>query len=154
MSSDPNLPPSYESNPLPPAGGTSAPLTTEVSQATSTGLAPNLAAGLSAIFTIIGGIVFFILEKRNSFVRFWAMQSIFFGAAWFIFGIVSAVISSVLVHILGILAVLWGLVALLINLGFVIVWIITIVQAFSGKAWEIPVLGRMARQQLAKTPLL
>ena len=43
---------------------------------TSMGLQPNLAALLSYILGIITGILFFVLEKDNKFVRFHAMQSI------------------------------------------------------------------------------
>jgi len=47
---------------------------------TSTGLPSNVAAAL-ACFPLIGGIIFYVLEKRDGFVRFYAMQSIIFGAA-------------------------------------------------------------------------
>src|SRR5713226_7569492 len=50
------------------------------SGASSTGLQPNVAAGLSYLFWWVGGLVFFLIEKQNRFVRFHAMQSlIFFG---------------------------------------------------------------------------
>lgn len=151
MSSDPLLPPGSDPNSLPPVSESTplgAPTNT---QATSTGLDPNVAAGLSILFSLIGGIVFLVLEKKNQFVRFWAMQAVFFGAAWFIFSIVS----QVMFHLMpGPLALLWGLVAMLVNLGFVVVWIVGLVKSFTGKAWEIPVLGRMAREQLSRTPML
>ena len=35
-----------------------------------------------ACIPLIGGIIFYILEKHDSFVRFYAMQSIIFGGAW------------------------------------------------------------------------
>src|SRR5437870_6898796 len=57
-------------------------------------LPPNVAAAIACI-PLVGGIIFYILEKRNSFVRFYAMQSIIFGIAWFVFNIVSAVIHAV-----------------------------------------------------------
>src|SRR6266436_824594 len=101
---------------------------------TSTGLPSNVAAAL-ACFPLIGGIIFYILEKRDSFVRFYAMQSIIFGAAWFLFNIVSSIIHLIFAPIPGmgpILIVLWALFAALIHLGFLIVLIIAIVKAFSG----------------------
>ncbi len=152
MSSDPNLP--SDPNPLPPVGTPGSPLSTEPAAVSTSGLAPNVAAGICAIFTLLGGIIFILVEKRNQFVRFWAMQSIFFGAAWFAFGILSAIIGAILGHILGLLAILWSLVSLVITLGLLVLWVVTVVQAFSGKAWEIPVIGKLARQQLAKTPML
>ena len=53
----------------------------------TTGLPANVAAALACI-PLIGGIIFYILEKRNRFVRFYAMQSIIFGGVWILFSIV------------------------------------------------------------------
>ncbi len=55
----------------------------------STDLPPNIAAAIACI-PLVGGIIFYLLEKRNSFVRFYAMQSIIFGGAWFLFNIASS----------------------------------------------------------------
>src|SRR6266446_10457886 len=93
--------------PIPP------PETDSSSHASSTGLPSNVAAAL-ACFPLIGGIIFYILEKRDSFVRFYAMQSIIFGAAWFLFNIVSAVVHVVFGAIPGIGGVLiffWAIIA-------------------------------------------
>src|SRR6266436_1071799 len=60
----------------------------------STDLPPNIAAAIACI-PLVGGIIFYLLEKRNSFVRFYAMQSIIFGGAWFLFNIASAVVHAV-----------------------------------------------------------
>ena len=160
MSSDPLLPPGSEPEPtIPPQSVPIAPVTplspVTGAEANSTGLAPNLAAGLSVLTGIIGGIVFIILEKRDRFVRFWAMQSIFFGAALFAFSIAVNIFLFILAHIIGyLLAHLLGLVFNIVYLGFLAVWIIMLIQSFSGKEWEIPVLGKMAREQLARMPTL
>src|SRR6266446_6629516 len=60
----------------------------------STDLPPNIAAAIACI-PLVGGIIFYRLEKRNSFVCFYAMQSIIFGGAWFLFKITSAVVHPV-----------------------------------------------------------
>ena len=157
MSSDPLLPPGSEPEPsippqtVPPA--TTPPVLSAASAPTgSTGLAPNLAAGLAVLFGIIGGIVFFLVEKRDQFVRFWAMQSIFFGAAIFVLGIVGSVFLGIVSHISVILGFLFSLVFSVVWLGVLILWVIMLVQAFSSKEWELPILGKMAREQLAKLP--
>ena len=130
--------------------GFASPTTSPV---TDSGLTPNVAAGLAVLMTLITGLIFLFLEKRNRFVRYWAMQAVFFGAAVLVYSIVSAVIGSVLGHIFWLLAILWGLFSLLISLGFLVVWVIMLVQAFSGKEWEVPFVGKLARQQLAKMPV-
>ena len=53
-------------------------------KSTSTDLPSNVAAALACI-PLIGGIIFYIIEKQDSFVRFYAMQSIILGAAWLVF---------------------------------------------------------------------
>ncbi|MGI8955945.1 MAG: DUF4870 domain-containing protein [Chthoniobacterales bacterium] len=120
---------------------------------TSTGLPSNVAAAL-ACFPLIGGIIFYVLEKRDGFVRFYAMQSIIFGAAWFLFNILSSIMHGILWAIPGIghlLAGLWALVSALIQIGFLIVLIIAIVKAFSGVRWDIPWVGPTARKQTENT---
>ena len=46
-----------------------------------TGLAPNIAATICAALPLVGGIIFLALEKKNAFVRFWAITSADNGAA-------------------------------------------------------------------------
>jgi uncharacterized membrane protein len=124
-------------------------------KSTSTGLPSNVAAAIACI-PLIGGIIFYILEKHDSFVRFYAMQSIIFGCAWFLFSIVSAVVHAVfgaIPGIGGILVVFWALTAALVQLAFLVVMIIAIVKAFSGVRWDIPYIGPVARKQVDSTPL-
>ncbi len=117
---------------------------------TSTGLPSNIAAAL-ACFPLIGGIIFYVLEKRDSFVRFYAMQSIIFGAIWILFGIVWRIVYAILTHIpaIGVIfAFLLLLISAVVNIAFLIVLIIAIVKAFSGVRWDIPWVGPMARRQV------
>ncbi len=117
---------------------------------TSTGLPSNVAAAIACI-PLIGGIIFYILEKRDSFVRFYAMQSIIFGCAWFLFNIVSAVVHAVfgaIPGIGGILVFFWAIIAALVHLAFLVVMIIAIVKAFTGVRWDIPYVGPIARKQV------
>lgn len=112
-------------------------------------LPTNIAAALACI-PLIGGIIFYIIEKRDGFVRFYAMQSIIFGGAWFLFKIVDAIIHAIFASVPGIggfLAFIWGLFAMLVHLAFVVLWIIATVKAFTGVRWEIPYIGATARKQ-------
>ncbi len=116
-------------------------------------LPPNIAAAIACI-PLIGGIIFYILEKRNGFVRFYAMQSIIFGGIWILFEIVSRIvlmIFSSVPAIGGFLAVLWGLIAMLVHLAFLVILIVTIIKAFTNVRWEIPYIGPLARKQLGET---
>ena len=120
--------------------------------ADGTGLAPNIAAAICAALPLIGGIIFLVLEKKNAFVRFWAMQSVFFGGGMLAFSIVSQVAVYVLAYIplIGWLVLaLLGILGMILGVVFLVLWIITIIKAFSNVEWEIPFLGKLARKQLA-----
>jgi uncharacterized membrane protein len=147
-----SLPP-YGTPPPPLSSGAVDPVVVSTGPS-STGLDSNVAAGLSTLVTLITGIIFLVVEKRDAFVRFWAMQSIVFGAAWFAVVIVFGIVHVILHAIFWPLGVLWGLFSAIVELGFLILWIIMMIQAFSGKEWEIPYFGKIARQQLAKNPTI
>ncbi len=123
------------------------------SGATSTGLPSNVAAALACI-PLVGGIIFYILEKRDGFVRFYAMQSIIFGGVWILFNIVSSMIHLIFSPIPGLgpmLIILWSLLSALVHLAFLVVFVITVVKAFTGVRWDIPYIGPMARKQVDST---
>jgi len=112
-------------------------------------LPSNIAAALACV-PLIGGIIFYIMEKRDAFVRFYAMQSIIFGAAWLLFNIASGVISMVLhsIPVLGkALEFFWSIANALIQIAFLVIWIVATVKAFTGVRWEIPYIGATARKQ-------
>ena len=116
----------------------------------STGLPSNVAAAIACI-PLIGGIIFYILEKHDGFVRFYAMQSIIFGGAWILFSIVSNILFAIfgsIPAIGGILVFFWAIIAALVHLAFLVIMIITIVRAFTGVRWDIPYVGPIARKQV------
>src|SRR5438046_6352345 len=99
----------------------------------STGRPSNIAAALACI-PLVGGIFFFILDKHDPFVRFYSMQSIVFGLAWFLFNVVSAIVHAIFCAIPGIGGILvffWAIIAAVILIGFVVLWIIATVKAFT-----------------------
>ncbi|MDQ6860196.1 MAG: hypothetical protein M3032_03455 [Verrucomicrobiota bacterium] len=138
-------------DPIPPV--TPTPAFTNDPGASTTGLPSNVAAALACI-PLVGGIIFYILEKRDSFVRFYAMQSIIFGGAWIMFDIVYRIVHAIFSSIPaigGLFVVLWALVWALVSIAFLVVFIICVVKAFSGVRWEIPYIGPMARNQVDGT---
>ena len=140
------------SQPPPPSPPSPGPETSATS--TSTGLPSNVAAAIACI-PLIGGIIFYILEKRDNFVRFYAMQSIILGGAWILFAIVYSVAHAILSPIpaIGLLfsIVLW-IVWALVGLAFLVVFIVTVVKAFNGVRWDIPYIGPVARRQVEGGP--
>ena len=119
----------------------------------STGLPSNIAAALACI-PLVGGIVFFILERQDPFVDFYSMQSIVFGLSWFLCNVVSEIIHvifSAITAIGGILVFFWAIIAAVIHVAFVVLWIIATWRAFTGVRWEIPYIGPMARKQVGES---
>jgi len=111
-------------------------------------------AAAIACIPLIGGIIFYIIEKQDNFVRFYAMQSIIFGAAWFLFNIVSAIVHGVfgaIPGIGGILVFFWVIIAALVHLAFLVIMIIAIIKAFTNVRWDIPYVGPIARKQVGGT---
>jgi len=82
--------------------------------------------------------IFFLVTSKDPFVRFHAMQSIVVFIALF-----------VVQWILGITIILFPLSALIGLVTFAL-WLILIYKAWQGEEWEVPVLGKVARDFLKK----
>lgn len=139
-------------DPSPPASSSGS-VTDTGATGSTTGLPSNVAAALACV-PLIGGIIFYVLEKRDSFVRFYAMQSIIFGGAWIMFSIVHQIVHAIFASIPALgypLVVLWGLVWAFVTIGLLIIFIITVIKAFTGVRWNIPYIGPIARNQVNGT---
>jgi uncharacterized membrane protein len=126
-----------------PAPSTPPPPTTPASTppAGGTGLQQNVAGLLCYVLGWVTGIVFLILESKNSFVRFHAIQSIvFFGAVT----IVDIILWGLaFIPFIGVLfVVLYWLIGVF---GF-IMWILLMVRAYQGKMWKLPIAGNIAEK--------
>jgi len=119
---------------------------------TTLNMEPNVAAGLSYL-TWIAGLIFFLMEKQNRFVRFHAMQEMLLTAAWIIVQIVLSIIFGILGSISVTLALISTPISSLIGLAAFVLWVICIVNAFQGKYFKIPFIGDYAeRWSGASTP--
>uniref|UniRef100_Q01ST3 Zinc-ribbon domain-containing protein n=1 Tax=Solibacter usitatus (strain Ellin6076) TaxID=234267 RepID=Q01ST3_SOLUE len=106
-------------------------------------LADNVASALCYVLGLITGIIFLVLApyNKNPKVRFHAFQSIFLHAGCIALAIGLNIVVSIL-H-------LWSFLFLgsIVWLGFFILWIYLIIQAYQGNTIELPVIGPIARQQ-------
>lgn len=109
---------------------------------TSINMDPNTAAGLSYLGTWLTGLIFYLMEKQNRFVRFHAMQSILAFAALFVLEIASNVIFSALSFV----SIIGCFLSPLIGIAIVAVWIICMINAFQGKYFKLPVIGDYAER--------
>jgi len=98
---------------------------------TSTGLQPNVAALLCYVLGWITGLIFFLLEKENKFVRFHALQSLI------IFGVIHLASIILIFTIIG--PVVLGMVSLAL-------WIVLMITAYQGKKIKIPIVSDLAQK--------
>ena len=103
---------------------------------TSTGIQPNVAALLSYVAGFVTGIIFFLIEKDNKFVRFHALQSTIAFGAIFVLQMFFSYIPSIGVYLLPVL-----------DLGCVILWVVCMVKAYQGEWFRLPVVGDVAAKQ-------
>ena len=103
----------------------------------SNGLQANVAALLSYLLGVITGILFYVIEKDNKFVRFHAMQSIITFGALFVLNMILAFIPG----IGWILSPIIGIVAL-------ILWIVLMMKAYQGEDFKLPIIGDIAEKQI------
>lgn len=103
----------------------------------ATGLKKETAGALSYVLGPVTGIVFLVIEK-DPFVRFHAMQSI-----------VTFVALFVLQWAFAFTVILLPLVPLISIVAFAL-WLILIYKAWQGDKWEVPFLGKIAKQLMAK----
>lgn len=104
---------------------------------TSSGLQPNVAALLSYLAGFITGIIFYLIEKENKFVRFHAMQSILTFGGLFILQMILAFIP-----VIG-----WILIPV-ISIASLILWIVLMIKAYQGEEFKLPIIADIAEKQV------
>jgi uncharacterized membrane protein len=110
----------------------------------STGLSSRVAAPLAYSGWWITGIILWLLERRDPYVRFHAAQSV---AA---FGLVAALIAAFAALAVASLSLLPSAFTLFVGaaaltwLGGMLLWVVTIWKAANGDAWRIPVAASLA----------
>jgi uncharacterized membrane protein len=109
-------------------------------QPAGSGLAENVASGLSYVLTWLTGLIFFLVDKRPE-VRFHAMQAIAYGVLWTVVGVVGP-------RLPGPLDVLFSLLWVVFLIG----WVVLLIQGFQGRHFKLPVIGDFAEQQAGQPP--
>ena len=104
---------------------------------TASGLDENVVAALCYLEGWNKGLVFFLTEPENSFVRFHAMQSMLvFGAASL------ASLVCLAIPFLG-----WILLIFVVY-GSAALWLVLMFQAYQGERFKLPVAGDIAEQRI------
>ncbi len=102
---------------------------------TSIGMRARTAGLLCYLFSWVGGLVFFLLERENRFVRFHAIQSMLFFGSMSILGWVCSYFPFAFFG-------LGGVVGLVSFIG----WIVLMVAAHRGRYYKLPLFGYYAEK--------
>jgi uncharacterized membrane protein len=105
----------------------------------STGLEQNVAGLLCYVLGWVTGIIFYLLDKDNKFVRFHAIQSIL------VFGAI-----TIVDIILGFIPILGWIISILLGILAFILWIILMIKAYKNELYKLPIAGNIAEKQANK----
>lgn len=106
---------------------------------TSMNLEENVAGLLCYVVGWITGIVFLVLEKENTFVRFHALQSI-----------LTFLPLSVIAWLLGWIPFVGWALGALVSILIVILWLILMYKAYQGERYKLPLVGEIAEKRIGK----
>ncbi len=109
------------------------------------GLSDNAASGL-AYFTPIPAIIFLIVPPYNqkSSIRFHAWQSILLTGAAIVIDLALGIALGFILLLLGFFV--YGLIWRLIELCWLAIWLVPVINAFNGKRFKLPVIGDLAEK--------
>jgi len=110
----------------------------EEKEKSSTGLEENVAGFLCYLFGFITGIVFLVVEKKSSFVKFHAMQSTITFLSLFVISFIIGMIPII------------GLLVYPIWILSLILWLLLMIKALRGERYSLPIVGKMAEEKAGK----
>jgi uncharacterized membrane protein len=103
-----------------------------------TGLEPNVAGLLCYLVGWVTGLIFFLIEKDDDFVRFHAMQSII------VFGAITVL--SIIFGILFMVPFVGWILGTILWIGSLVLWILLMVKAYQGERFKLPIAGDLAEK--------
>ena len=106
-----------------------------MSQSNGTSLQPNVAGLLCYIVGWITGLVFFLIEKDDDFVRFHAKQSII------VFGSI-----TIVSLVIGWIPIIGWIVSVILSILALVLWILLMVKAYQGERFKLPLAGDLAEK--------
>jgi uncharacterized membrane protein len=105
-----------------------------------TGMESNVAGLLCYVGLWVTGIIFLVIEKKDPFVRFHALQSII------VFGVLTVICIA-----LSNIPFIGGVLGALIGILIFILWIVLMIKAYQGEQYIIPIAGDIAAKSFPKS---
>jgi uncharacterized membrane protein len=106
---------------------------------TASGLQENVAGLMCYALFWISGLILYLIETENRFVRFHAVQSMI------IFGFL-----NVVGIVFGWMPWFGLIIGPLIGVSVVVLWIVLMIKAYQGEMYKLPVVGGLAEKWSAK----
>jgi len=106
-------------------------------------------AGALAYVTFVPAVVLLLVQpyNKNRYVRFHALQCLWFWVAGLALGIAVKFVSLILFIIPALGPLLVMLVATVLFLGIFVIWVVLLVKALGGEAFKLPWIGELAERQ-------
>jgi len=104
----------------------------EEKEKSSTGLEENVAGFFCYLLGFVTGIVFLVVEKESSFVKFHARQS------------------TVTFLILLVISLIFGwipVIGFLVLISILILWLFLMVKALQGERYMLPIVGKLVEEK-------
>lgn len=118
------------------------------------GLDETVAGALSYLFGFITGLIFFLVERENDFVRFHAAQSMALSGVLFVTYMALSIIGTVITTVMfsststffigSIVSMVFGVIWLVLALGGFVVWVYLMIKAYQGETPRIPIAAGIA----------
>lgn len=101
---------------------------------------PNIAGLLCYLGAWITGIIFFVIEKKNNWIRFHAAQSIVLFGSFSVIGL-----------LLGWIPIFGDIVRIVLGITGFILWIVLMVKAYHGERFKVFIAGDIAESMASPT---
>jgi len=98
----------------------------------------KLFAFLATFLSIVGFVIALIVKRKNAYVLYYAKQSLVI----FVFGVIAGIISNVLEWI----PIMGGLIRFALNVLIFIVWLMSWINALSGKKKKIQIISYWSKK--------
>lgn len=102
-----------------------------------------MAALLSYVLGWVTGLVFYLIEKDNGYVRFHAIQSIVVFGAFTVAQIILSIFTTV--------PYVWifaNIISGLLGLGAFVLWIVLMIKSYQGERFHVPYAGDFAEKHI------
>jgi uncharacterized membrane protein len=128
---------------------------TSAGRRTESGINENVMGALSYVLGFVTGIIVYLIERDNEYVRFHAAQSIAVFGLLFVANVALSTVSATLFTsfavssvgsgvVFGLLSLVLSLASLAFGLGALVAWVYLMVRAYQGETPRVPIAAGLA----------